>query len=89
MSENTEPLLQILREPPLAYLIINRPQSRNALNAEVWRTIAIEANTLAQDEAVRVLIIRGAGDKSTGMTNSGIPKPGLAQATRTATSFGG
>jgi enoyl-CoA hydratase len=64
MTENTEPLLQILREPPLAYLVINRPQSRNALNAEVWRTLAVEANRLAQDEVVQVLIIRGAGDKA-------------------------
>jgi enoyl-CoA hydratase len=64
MTGNLEPLIRILRQPPIAYLIINRPQSHNALNAEVWRTLAIEANRLAQDEAIRVMIIRGAGDKA-------------------------
>jgi enoyl-CoA hydratase len=64
MTENSEPVLQILREPPLAYLIINRPQSRNALNAEVWRALAVEAKALAEDEELRALIIRGAGDKA-------------------------
>jgi enoyl-CoA hydratase len=64
MSENHQSSLQILREPPLAQLIINRPQSRNAVNAEVWRGLADQAMALARDEQVRVLIIRGAGDKA-------------------------
>jgi enoyl-CoA hydratase len=62
-SPNANPLI-VLREPPLATLIINRPESRNAVNAEVWRMLADEANNLAQDQEVRVLIIRGAGEKA-------------------------
>lgn len=62
-STNERPLL-VLREPPLAYLVINRPTSRNAVNAEVWRSLAEQAKALAQDREVRVLIIRGAGDKA-------------------------
>ena len=64
MTELSQPSLLILREPPLAYLIIDRPASRNAVNAEVWRALASETNALAQDGEVRVLIIRGAGDKA-------------------------
>jgi enoyl-CoA hydratase/carnithine racemase len=64
MTEPSESSLLILREPPLAYLIINRPASRNAVNAEVWRSLAAEASALAQDKEVRVLIICGTGDKA-------------------------
>jgi enoyl-CoA hydratase len=64
MTEPSEPSLLILREPPLADLVINRPASRNAVNAEVWRRLAVEANALAQDPEVRVLIIRGAGNQA-------------------------
>src|SRR5437762_2820245 len=60
---SSDPLI-VLREPPLATLIINRPESRNAVNAEVWRRLANEANRLAQEKQVRVIIIRGAGDKA-------------------------
>lgn len=64
MTETAESVLQILREPPIAWLIINRPQSHNALNAKVWRALAAEVNRLAQDDKIQVLIIRGAGDKA-------------------------
>src|ERR1051325_5212270 len=62
-STNASPLL-VLRQPPIATLIINRPESRNAVNAEVWRALADEAKALTQDQEVRVLVIRGAGDKA-------------------------
>ncbi len=64
MTEHSESSLQVLREPPLAYLMINRPASRNAVNAEVWGRLAVEAKAFAQDEEVRVIIIGGAGDKA-------------------------
>jgi enoyl-CoA hydratase/carnithine racemase len=63
MSTNADPLI-VLREPPLATLIINRPESRNAVNAQLWRALADQANHLAQDRQVRVIIIRGAGDRA-------------------------
>lgn len=64
MTSNDERPLLILREPPLATLLINRPASRNAVNAQVWRELAQQAKILAQDKEVRVLIICGAGDKA-------------------------
>ncbi len=64
MNEANENPLIISREPPLAWLVINRPASRNAINSEVWRELADAATQLAGDSAIRVLIIRGAGDKA-------------------------
>ena len=64
MNDVIENSLIVKREPPLAWLIINRPASRNAVNSEVWRELATAANQLAADHSVRVIIIRGAGDKA-------------------------
>jgi enoyl-CoA hydratase/carnithine racemase len=56
--------LLVRREPPLAWLIINRPAARNALNASLWTRLAEAAAGLAGDAAVRVVILRGAGEKA-------------------------
>lgn len=62
MSE-TDALL-VRREPPLAWLIVNRPQQRNALSAAVWDGLADAVEALAKDPDVRVIILRGAGEQA-------------------------
>lgn len=52
------------REPPLARIVVNRPGAHNALNVAVWRGLAQAVESLAGDDAVRVIIVRGAGDKA-------------------------
>jgi enoyl-CoA hydratase/carnithine racemase len=59
--ENTDNAIIIRKEPPLAWLIVNRPEARNALNAAMWRALAAAAQTLAADSEVRVIILTGAG----------------------------
>jgi len=56
--------LLVRREPPLAWVIVNRPAARNALNAAVWDGLAGAAEELAIDAAVRVVILRGAGEQA-------------------------
>ncbi len=51
----------IRREPPLGWLVLNRPQVRNALNLDTWRRIAGGIGELEADPAIRVIILRGAG----------------------------
>jgi enoyl-CoA hydratase len=60
---STKPLL-VEREPPLGWLIINRPQVRNALNLEAWRLIASGTRELDSDPTVRVIVMKGATPKS-------------------------
>jgi enoyl-CoA hydratase len=48
----------------VATLTLNRPESLNALNRDVWKGIADSVSVLGQDEAVRVAIIRGAGERA-------------------------
>ncbi len=64
MNESIENSLLVLREPPLAWLVINRPFSRNAVNREVWRKLAEDINQLASEKAIHAIIIRGAGEKA-------------------------
>jgi enoyl-CoA hydratase len=61
VSENTaaDPLI-VRHEAPLGWLILNRPQVRNALNLRTWQRIAEGVAELASDDAVRVIIMRGA-----------------------------
>jgi len=56
-----EPLL-VHHEPPLGWLVLNRPEVRNALNLRTWQRIAEGVAELELDDAVRVIIMRGATD---------------------------
>src|ERR1700751_2765375 len=60
MSENESknPLL-VKHEAPLGWMIINRPERRNALNYETWVRMADAVNELNADPDVRVIIMRG------------------------------
>jgi enoyl-CoA hydratase len=56
--------LLISREGPVAIVTINRPESRNALNTAAIDELRRTALELRHDEAVRVVVITGAGDKA-------------------------
>ncbi len=62
MSVNDEtsvdPLI-VRREAPIGWLVLNRPQVRNALNLRTWQRIAEGVAELASDDAVRVIVMRG------------------------------
>ncbi len=54
----------IRKEAPLGWLVLNRPQVRNALNLETWHAIAQGVATLEADSDTRVIIMRGVGDEA-------------------------
>jgi enoyl-CoA hydratase/carnithine racemase len=47
-------------EAPLGWIIINRPEKRNALNFLAWRRIVEAMEELNADPDVRVIVMRGA-----------------------------
>ena len=49
----------VKHEAPLGWLIVNRPQVKNALNFEAWRGIVSAMEELNADPDVRVIIMRG------------------------------
>ena len=52
------------RRDAVAVITINRPDKRNALNAQVRGALLDALDAAARDTAVRVVVITGAGDKA-------------------------
>lgn len=63
MSANYETIL-VEKTDKIAVLTINRPDKLNALNLQVHREGVQALEELATDDAVRVVVITGAGEKS-------------------------
>jgi enoyl-CoA hydratase len=61
MSE--APLL-MEKDGAIGWLIFNRPDKRNAVGVETWQLMPDYVKDLAADDAIRVVILRGAGDKA-------------------------
>ena len=52
------------REDPIAVVTLNRPQQLNALNWQLIGEVADAFEALDRDEAVRCIVLTGAGDKA-------------------------
>jgi len=64
VSDPPAPSLLLHREPPLVWVTVNRPAAHNALNAAVWAELARAGEELAADREIRVVILRGAGERA-------------------------
>ncbi len=60
----TAPLIRIEREGPLTIITIDRPEARNALNAEAQRQMAAALDAFAADDEQWVAIVTASGDKA-------------------------
>ncbi|MFP3296838.1 MAG: 3-hydroxyacyl-CoA dehydrogenase/enoyl-CoA hydratase family protein [Vulcanisaeta sp.] len=56
--------IMLRKEPPLAWIILNRPQRLNALTLTMLEELSRALDMLWDDKEVRVVIIRGAGDRA-------------------------
>src|SRR5919202_1175337 len=52
------------RQGPIAFLTFNRPQARNALTWAMYEGLYACCEHVEADERVKVLVLRGAGDKA-------------------------
>ena len=50
-------------DPPIGFLTINRPEQRNAMNLAVWEGLVRGVEDLDKNAAVRVIVLRGSGDR--------------------------
>ena len=62
MNDDNNMLLS--REGYVATITINRPDQRNAMASTMWRWLAERMNELNDDNDVRCVVIRGAGEKA-------------------------
>lgn len=60
MTEN----VLVDRDGPLAFVTVNRPDKLNAMNRRTKEELLAALNDLEADDVVRVVILRGAGEKA-------------------------
>jgi len=48
--------------PPIARVVINRPDKRNAISSAMWQELEALATRLADEASVKVVMLRGAGE---------------------------
>jgi len=58
------PHIQAFRDGSIAWLVLNRPERRNALNRGMWAAIPPLMKSFDEDISVRVVVIRGAGTEA-------------------------
>src|SRR5947208_73358 len=62
MSETRKLLLE--KDGPIGWIIFNQPEKRNAVSLEMWQLMPDYVKDLANDDAIRVVVLRGAGDQA-------------------------
>jgi enoyl-CoA hydratase len=50
------------KDGPIGWITFNQPQKRNAVSQEMWQRMPEYVRDLSADPAIRVVILRGAGD---------------------------
>jgi enoyl-CoA hydratase/carnithine racemase len=54
----------VQQDGPIATVVFNRPQQRNAISLAMWGALARITESLAKDDAVRAIVYRGAGTEA-------------------------
>lgn len=54
----------VLRDGAIATVVLNRPEKLNALTRAMWAQLGAAIEQLSSDDAVRCIILRGAGEKA-------------------------
>lgn len=52
------------RDGPIATVVLNRPQKLNALTRPMWQQLGETISRLSADDALRCIVLRGAGEKA-------------------------
>jgi enoyl-CoA hydratase/carnithine racemase len=58
------PKLLLEKDGPIGWIVFNQPEKRNAVSQEMWELMPGYVHDLATDDAIRVVVLRGAGDQA-------------------------
>jgi enoyl-CoA hydratase len=58
------PKMLMEKDGPLGWIIFNQPEKRNAVSQEMWQMVPDMVQDLEEDQDIRVIILRGAGDQA-------------------------
>ena len=67
-------LIELVREPPLAWIVLNHPEKLNAWSWESARQITAHAESLRFNDAIRVVIVRAEGRAFCAGVDLGMPE---------------
>jgi enoyl-CoA hydratase/carnithine racemase len=57
-------LIELHRDGAIATVVLNRPAKLNALTRPMWRELGETVNRLSADDALRCIVLRGAGENA-------------------------
>jgi enoyl-CoA hydratase/carnithine racemase len=52
------------KDGPIGWITFNNPQRRNAVSMAMWEALADIVRDYGEDDAIRVIVVKGAGDKA-------------------------
>jgi enoyl-CoA hydratase/carnithine racemase len=52
------------KEGPIGWIVFNNPERHNAVSLEMWQSLPLVLDAFAADSEVRVIVLRGAGEKA-------------------------
>ena len=58
------PKLICEKDGPIGWIVFNQPEKRNAVSLDMWQLMPEYVQDLASDDAIRVVVLRGAGDQA-------------------------
>ena len=56
--------IEVTRAGPIATVVLDRPERLNALTKSMWKALGESIAALSADDALRCVIVRGAGEKA-------------------------
>ena len=56
--------LLMQKDGAIGWIIFNQPEKRNAVSQEMWEAMPGYVKELSSDDAIRVVVLRGAGDQA-------------------------
>ena len=56
--------VHVLREHSIGWIVFDHPERRNAISSEMWSAIPPAAAAVDEDDSVRVIVMRGAGEEA-------------------------
>jgi enoyl-CoA hydratase len=57
-------LIAVTKDGPIATVVLNRPEKLNALTKAMWSDLGFAIAALSADDALRCVILRGAGERA-------------------------
>jgi enoyl-CoA hydratase len=56
--------VRVERDGAIGWILFDHPERRNAITAEMWGSLPAAAKALDEDEAIRVVVLRGVGQEA-------------------------